>query len=335
MADGSDGNQRDNDDRIRALFSGVNQTSHELAKKIAHPGAAHPSRMRAQRAGMPIGRLIRDDLEHSRDLRENGLPGEIAPPRPTSPQSPAEGLVQQHRQMTGLAPNSRSNTFLFDPKQFLDPNTPNTSLPFTVPFLQFNGTTDETDMLTVMLAQQFAAPLPGNITGDSFLWKALLKWGVGTAFFQTTIDWKQGTAISLTANYLDLSCVIPATRTDRTPVMTFAAGVAYGAVPAKNSRATFSTSTGTIAHAGGSATVVVPPWAVSFGIAPSAATFAGPFTVASSGGGGPGFIITPRATGLDLNCDAFTLPNGTALLSVTNNDPAVDSNFAVVFGFPF
>lgn len=274
--------------------------------------------------------------------REEGVPSlGMAPPNSQTDNN-AEDSVEQRRQMFGLAPNQRSNSFVFDPTNptYQDPNDPTITVPQNIPFFQFNGTTPETDMLTLMFGLQIQSlPLSGIFdlpAFASFPVKALIKWGVGNAFFTVQTDWKQGSMISIPANYLSVNVLIPAAIIAQLPPVTFTAGVAYGAVPAQGSRATLSQSTDLITSGGGSATIPVPPWACSFGIAPSKENFVGPViceflplnTVS-------GAVIEPDASGRDFRADRFSIPDGTYNLKVFNEDANSNMNFTVIWGYPF
>lgn len=329
MADGSD---RDDEgrDRLKALFGAGKPPI------LQHPGHAHPSRRRAAAAGMPIGRLVRtSDFGHINNLRANGIPGVMAPPR-----QPEQGLappVQQMRQMTGLAPNSRANTFLFTPSEFPDPASPTNTRQADVPFFQFNGAVDETDVLLIEFGFKLSAPL-SNASNDNFMIRALLTWGVGNSQYSAIIDWKSGCVISLPANFLSVSARIPSTRIAQTPPFTLSSGVAYGTVPANASRATFTTSTATLTKAAASSdSIAIPDWAQSFGFGPRTydAAFVGNLVGQPGGTGAIGAVCKAGPLGQQLNAGTFTIPNGCTSITFLNEDTGKDMAATVIFGMPF
>lgn len=194
--------------------------------------------------------------------------GFLAPPRPSTPIDDPGQLVVPHRQMTGLQPNQRSNSVTFDPT---------IAGGQTFPFLQFDGTVDETDMLTIMLGgpkvltggQLIAGATLGSTWG---VVQALVTWGVGNATFSALFDWKQGTCISLPANFLSVTAVVGdggGVLAGNGITMKLDAAVAYGAVPSRPNRATTTVITQTASIGGGaslSPTIAIPNFAVALGV---------------------------------------------------------------------
>lgn len=243
-ADGSDREDGEGRDKLEALFG--------AGKPIPqHPGHAHPSRRRAAAAGMPIGRLVRtNDFGHINDLRENGIPGVMAPPRHGDPGMGAPALVLPQRSMTGLAANSRSNSLI------VDTDLTGTR---TYPLIQFNGTIDDTDMLTIMLlGPVFVQSPPPPFANPAPL--AQITFGTGNAQAQVTVDWLRGTLITIPANFLEVSLILAGRATGTPAPAKFSIGVAYGAVPGHRNRCTrtFIASLGN----GASTTMNIPDFSV-------------------------------------------------------------------------
>jgi hypothetical protein len=241
------------------------------------------------------------------------------------------------RQMTGLTPNQRGNQFLFRAADHVDPTNPLLTLGFDKQLLQLDGRVDDTDMVAIQLGLKLASPLQSLVAGAFFNFTALLQWGVGNAIYEAEVDWKQGTVLTLPANFLSVKARVPVT--DATvPDIVLAAGLAYGTAPEHRSRATFTVFTPAIVHGGVAVTTVpIPPWATSFGCAPRnfQTGFVGPIVIQPSAAGVANGLIEPSNTGAQIDCETFTIPNGSTELDITNQDNAKDQDLVIIFGMPF
>lgn len=325
-------------EQLSALFAGV------VGARTHAPTAIPKPTMRQGHGPQPYvvhrpssaSRIVpSSDFGVIQDRKTEGVPSiGLAPPgQPEQGEAPP---VQQMRQLTGLAPNSRSNTFLFTPSEWGDPSSgspPVTTREVVIPFFQYNGAIDDTDLVVITLGLKLSQPST-NTNPDNFMIRAVIRYGVGNSGFDVEVDWKIGATIAIPANFLSLSARIPATSIAHTPPFTLSAGASYGSVPTHPSRSTFTISTGlALANLGNLQTFDIPARAISFGLGPQSfdPAFVGPLLALVAGTAAISSIAKATPDGKDLLPTTFPVPNGTTTIGITNLDPNVNMAACLIF----
>jgi hypothetical protein len=351
MADGDGGgsSQKQNDEAVRALFAGVNARSSALhpqreATQVARSRwPRHPVSVDSKVGRTPMRAVPAADFDRITARKTIGVPSiGLAPPRKGEP-IPADQIVLVKRQMTGQPVNNRSNTLQ---------NVDLGHLPArSIPVIQYDGMSDDTDMVVVTLGIQTHTPqLAGQVGFDSSFVADLL-WGNGNASYRAQVDWGNGTMLCLAANFLAVNLLIPdnsSLAAGSTPTYDLSAGVAYGSAPTHNNRVrlTQKTTPLTAIHGSGNTPFVrIPPFAESFSISVSQTTggsfpllFPGPIDIQvtdTAAGAGP-VIFTNYRYSASTNLawqesNTFPILNGARFIIFTNTDAANDALIKVHF----
>lgn len=244
--------------------------------------------------------------------------------------------------LAGQPQAKRGNTIRVDSSQLnrAQPNgAPGYAQETTIVEVRSAG--DDAENILVNLGFDASIPIVPDGTGRSPLanfdtrCKARITWGVGSSSYEVLCDFRNGTQLSVTANYCRVNGIVPDNTSlypQNVPIFLLSAGFASGTPPAVKNRATLTTP----CAAGSTGTnlipfyvLTIPDFATGFnviGAFGNAQYLEGPFQLQQYDSGQSGLILYTSfyqpTTNFGGQCAGwFPVGNGANVLRVTNLMP--------------